>query len=166
MNELNIFNIGSASLVLNVLNRRPAFILLESTKSSMCSENKVALHVSTHRSFTVLFSSISLPDFVLYFPLSSFFAFPWLIRSNIYWGYIHFVDWSVIKLSEFYIWRTALWTLGSRVIYQERASQLTVTISQDPTWNIIVHMTKIYFYIRERDSISWGYIHFVIWSLI
>ena len=87
-------------------------------------------------------------------------------RDIIYWGCIHFVDWSVIKLSEFYIWRTALWTLGSRVIYQERASQLTVTISQDPTWNIIVHMTKIYFYKRERDIIYWGWIHFVDWSVI
>ena len=45
MNEVNIFNIGSASLVFNVHNRRPASILLESTKSSMCSENVISLPV-------------------------------------------------------------------------------------------------------------------------
>ena len=39
-------------------------------------------------------------------------------------GYIHFVDWSLIKLSEFYISHIAMWSFGSRVIYQEKGYAL------------------------------------------
>ena len=61
-------------------------------------------------------------------------------RDIIYWGWIHFVDWSVIKLSEFHIWRSALWPLCSRVIYQEMVYALMTTPSNSPAlgWGLDV----------------------------
>ena len=58
MYELNIFIIGSVSLVLNVLSNRPALMLLDNTNSSRCSLKETPLLVSNPRSITVLFSSI------------------------------------------------------------------------------------------------------------
>ena len=63
--------------------KKTAFILLESTRSSMCSENETSLLVSTPRFFIVLFSLIISPDFVLYIPLPTFFTSPWLSCSNL-----------------------------------------------------------------------------------
>ena len=39
-------------------------------------------------------------------------------RDIIHTGYIHFVNWSLIVLSEFYILRAAVWTFGNHVTYQ------------------------------------------------
>ena len=46
MNELNIFIIGSASLVLNVLSNRPALMLLDNTNSSRWSSKETSLRGS------------------------------------------------------------------------------------------------------------------------
>ena len=39
-------------------------------------------------------------------------------RDIIHTSYIHFVNWSLIVLSEFYIVCAAVWTFGNHVTYQ------------------------------------------------
>merc|ERR1712179_318738 len=80
--DLNNFIMGSLFLVVKFLRMFPCFILHDVIISLMCSLNLRSALVTTPKSFTLSFISISFPDGVLYASTSISFTSPHVICSN------------------------------------------------------------------------------------